>query len=134
MNSDSIIQEEFGIMFIPLDTRYKLFPIACIPATSCKAYQEIVIIIESITLQLSKNVKIIGLWTDEDNYYNSYFNIFFDSINCNFKNFLKLNAVEIITKYITLLHFSDPFHLTKRDRYKKVSSEEFSILLYGKIL
>lgn len=45
----------------------------------------------------------------------------------DFDSFLELTAPEVIKKYSTIIHFSGPFHLTKRDINKKASAENFFI-------
>lgn len=127
INIKAVISAEFGLTFAPLNPQINPFPIACLPSNSGKATPELVTIIESIISELPKNISIIGLGTDGDNAYNFYSNIFIDNIINDFKNFIELNAVEIIEKYATLLHFSDPYHLSKRDRYRKVSRENFIV-------
>lgn len=127
INLDAVISAEFGFTFAPLDPQFAPFPIACLPSTSGKATPELVAIIESIISQLPRNINIVGLGTDGDNTYNLYSNKFIDDIIDDFKNFIELNAVEIIAKYSKLIHFSDPYHLSKRDRYRKVSRDDFII-------
>lgn len=127
INYDSVIQAEFGMTFAPLNPRYKPFPIACISSTSGKATKELVAIIESIISQLPKNVNIIGIGSDGDNTYDGYSNTFIDNIINDFEKFLDLGAVEIIETYAIIIHFSDPFHLTKNDRYRKSSRDEFLV-------
>lgn len=127
LNYDSIIQAEFGITFAPLNPKLKQFPIACIPSTSGKATLELRAKIELIISQIPKNISIIGLGTDGDNTYDIYANNFIDKIIKCFGKFLSLNAVEIINKFSTIIHFSDPLHLTKRDRYRKSSRDEFLV-------
>ena len=126
-NLDSVIEAEFGVTFAPLDPRFNPFPIACVPSVSGKATPKIIEIIESIILQMPNNIKVIGLGTDGDNAYNIYSNAFIDQIFEDFENFLSLNAVQIVEKYAPLIHFSDPYHLTKRDRYRKVSRDAFIV-------
>lgn len=128
MNYNSVIQAEFGMTFAPLDPQYDSFPIACIPATSGKATIEFLSEVETIITKLREMVNIIGLGTDGDNTYSKYANEFMDNICANFEAFLELNPVEIIQAFTVIIHFSDPFHLTKRDRYRKASHEDFFII------
>lgn len=130
LNYNSVIQAEFGMTFAPLNPEFKQFPIACIPSTSGKATQELREKIESIISLMPKNISIIGLGTDGDNTYSIYANIFIDKIIGNFERFLSLGAVGIIKIFAVLIHFSDPLHLTKRDRYRKSSLEEFLVSPY----
>lgn len=130
LNYNSVIRAEFGMTLTPLDPQYKQFPIACIPSTSGKATLELRTQIESIISQMPKNINIIGLGTDGDETYNIYSNTFIDKIIKDFKKFLTLNALEVVDTYKILLHFSDPFHLTKRDRYRKSSRPEFLVSPY----
>ena len=130
LNYNSVIRAEFGMTLAPLDPQYKQFPIACIPSTSGKATLELRAQIESIISQMPENINIIGLGTDGDETYNIYSNTFIDKIIKDFTKFLTLNALEVVDTYKILLHFSDPFHLTKRDRYRKSSRPEFLVSPY----
>lgn len=65
-------------------------------------------------------VDIIGLGTDGDNTYSKYANEFMDNICANFEAFLELNPVEIIQAFAVIIHFSDPFHLTKKRPIQKI--------------
>lgn len=124
---NSLIQAEFGITFAPLDPNYPQFPIGCIPATSGKATLEIVENIESLILQLNGSISIVGLGTDGDNSYHKYCKQFITCLMSEFGKVLTLRPCEIIKKFGILMHFSDPFHLVKRDRYRKVSLIEFNV-------
>lgn len=126
-NISQVIQAEFGITYAPLDIEYEPFPIACIPSTSGKCSIEMRDKIENLVDDLNQYYPIIGIGTDGDNTYNYYSDNFMYNIIEDFDNFLNLNAAEIIGKYITYIHFSDPFHLVKRDRYRKVSLLAFFI-------
>lgn len=86
ININAVISAEIGFTFAPLDPQFAPFPIACLPSTSGK----------SIISQLPRNINIVGLGTDGDNTYNFYSNKFIDDIIDDFKNFIELNAVEII--------------------------------------
>lgn len=99
-----------------------------LPATSGKATIEFLSEVETIITKLRERVNIIGLGTDDDNTYSKYANEFMDNIYANFEAFLELNPVEIIQAFAVIIHFSDPFHLTKRDRYRKASHEDFLII------
>ena len=120
-NIDQVIQAEFGITFAPLDPQYKPFSIACLPSTSGKASLEMLAQIEQLILELNECYPIVGLGTDGDNTYSKYSDLFIYKIIDDFDNFLELNASEIIEKYDLFIHFSDPYHLTKRDRYRKAA-------------
>lgn len=124
---DSVIQAEFGITFAPITPGYGPIPIGCISSTSGKATLKIIQKVETLIAKLNSDYNIVGLGTDGDNGYDKYSNSFMENIIKDFESFLDLNAAEVIKKFATLIHFSDPFHLTKRDRYDIASSEEFFI-------
>lgn len=129
-----IIQAEFGITFAPLDHQYMQFPIGCFSATSGKASYEIVERIETLVEELNGILKgklnIIGIGTDGDNSYNKYSNEFMSKLYIDFETLINLNAAEIVDRINVIMHFSDPFHLVKRDRYRKVSLQDFMISPY----
>lgn len=123
---NSLIQAEFGITFAPLDPNYPQFPIGCIPATSGKATLEIVENIESLIMQLNGTISIVGLGTDGDNSYHKYCKQFITCLINKFEDIFDFTPYDIIKRFDILMHFSDPFHLVKRDRYRKVSIIEFN--------
>lgn len=127
-NKNFIIQAEYGIMLSPTDPQYKPFPIGCIRSTSGKASEEIIQIVESLIVNLRNlGLNIIGLGTDGDNAYNKYSAKSIKDIFESFNQFCSFNVVDIVNSLKSLLHFSDPFHLTKRDRYRKISNEQINI-------
>lgn len=127
MHADYLIQAEFGISMAPLDPKYPQFPIACIQATSGKATLEIVYFIEKLISELRSFVNVIGLATDGDDSYNKYSHEFMDRFIQMFNRIPDMSVVQIINEISVIMHFSDPFHLVKRDRYRKVSIFEFCI-------
>mgnify|MGYP002471641323 CR=1 FL=1 len=126
-NYDSIVQAEFGISIAPLDPDYPSFPIACLQATSGKATLEIVTFIETLIAQLRSSYNIIGLGTDGDNSYHKYSSMFITKLIAGFKDCMNMSIIEIVRIIDVLMHFSDPFHLVKRDRYRKVTAYAFCI-------
>ncbi len=126
-NADNVIQAEFGITFAPLSPEYKSFPIACLQATSGKATLELVDFIETLIIQLRQFYNIVGLGTDGDNSYHKYSDNFVASLIAHFDSIIDMNIIEIIDELLIMMHFSDPYHLVKRDRYRKVSKLEFCV-------
>ena len=127
LHSNFLIQAEFGISIAPLDPNYQSFPIACLQATSGKATYEIVEFIEILIAQLRNSINIVGLGTDGDNSYRKYSREFMANLMADLNSFLSMNILEITDKISVLMHFSDPLHLVKRDRYRKSSAEDFCV-------
>lgn len=126
-HADMVIRAEFGITFAPLSPEYKSFPIACIQAHSGKATKEFVQFIENLIIELRNDYNIVGLGTDGDNSYHIYPSNFMKSLIAEFDSLKDMTIIEIIDKLSILMHFSDPYHLVNRDRYRKVSIFCFSI-------
>ena len=126
-NADQLIQAEFGISLAPLSPNYKSFPIACISSTSGKASLEMVSFLETLISQLNCHCDVIGIGTDGDKSYHKYCSQFMKKFIEGFDEHLDMDITEIIDKIAIIMHFSDPFHLVKRDRYRKVSISEFCV-------
>lgn len=126
-NENNLIQAEFGITFAPLNPEYKPFPIACIQATTGKATVEFRDFIEELILDLKEFYNIIGLGTDGDNTYHIYSSSFMKSFMKEINSLVDMNIEEIIEKLSFMMHFSDPYHLVKRDRYNKLIKIVFCI-------
>ena len=124
--SNQIIKAEFTVMIGCVDPRYKPFPICVISSTSGTATEEIVTKIESILSVLKEKGFIInGIATDGDGSYLIYSKLLLDYIYTNIFEVLQMNVLELSNIPHAVWHFSDPFHLAKRDRYRKVSLKLF---------
>ena len=124
--SKNIIHAEFVFMICPINGEHPPIPIYCKPATSGSATEEIHNDISRIIQILEQNeIKIIGTATDGDAQYNSYSQVVMNKILLPFDDFIKTNITENIEKYNMLFHFSDPYHLVKRDRYRKIGSTKY---------
>lgn len=123
-----VIQAEFGLMIGALDPSIRPLPIGCIPSTSGKATYDIVEKIEKLVIQMrDKGFNVIGLATDGDQAYNKYSIAFIKSLSANFDQFMISDISNAMKHLIPFYHFSDPYHLTKRDRYRKISLDEYFI-------
>lgn len=123
-----IIRAEFVVMIATTSSLHKPFPICCISSNSGTCTLELKAIFESI-IELLRNYgfNIYGLGTDGDNAYNSYSRQLVEAINTNFNEVYNMEILDIIDLMKPFCHFSDPFHLAKRDRYRKVSSDIFRL-------
>lgn len=123
----SIINAIFVFQVQPLDGTYNAFPIYYKTAHSGTAKADIHDEISHFFDDLEKvGIHIKGIGTDGDAQYFVYsrtlVNYIFDDIDV----FISGTLLDNLQSFQKLLHFSDPFHLVKRDRYKKVSNEFFS--------
>ena len=127
-NVRKLIKAEFVLMLIPVDASHRAVPICCIPAAHGTATDKTLQIIDDTRNSLQINgIQVIGFASDGDHQYSSISRSFLDYIMNDIKNISELTATNIINKFDLICHFSDPFHLVKRDRYRKVSKESFIV-------
>lgn len=125
-NREKVINAMFGIMVAPTHPNHCPFPLCCISAVSGTASAEMITNIETIIALLNgRGFKIVGLSTDGDNTYRRYSYIIADQMLRSLFKFAELNVLEVLEKIDPTCHFSDPYHLAKRDRYRKVSLWRF---------
>lgn len=126
-NQHNLIKAEFGLMLAPLDTSLSPIPIACISATSGTGTLKQIENLETIIYILKDlKVDIAGLATDGDHLYGRYSEAFVNKLVSDIPGLCDLTVVEFIAKCDMLFHFSDPYHLAKRDRYRKISKPWFT--------
>lgn len=122
----SIINAIFVFQVQPLDGAYNSFPIYYKPAHSGTAKEDIHHEIIQIFYSLQKlGIHIKGLGTDGDAQYLIYSRTLVKYIFHKIDKFINKKLLKKLQSFQKLLHFSDPFHLVKRDRYKKVCNESF---------
>lgn len=132
MHQNQLIKAEFTVMLAPIAEGYRPFPICCIPEKSGTATLEVVAKIESILHTLrSSDYRIVGLATDGDNAYKRYSSVLLHDILRDLDAFGNTCVANVLYDSDRVLHFSDPFHLAKRDRYRKVSGKPFSANPYN---
>lgn len=124
--SNNIIHAEFVFMICPINGEHPPIPIYCKPSTSGSATKEIHNDISRIIEILKDNgVIIIGTATDGDAQYNSYSYMAMNEILLCFDDFIKIDIAENIKQFNGPFHFSDPYHLVKRDRYRKIGTTKY---------
>ena len=127
-NMRNLIKAEFVLMFIPIDASHRAFPICCIPANHGTATEATLHIIDNTRTFLENNgIQIVGLATDGDHQYSSISRAFLDYIMNDIEYISENTVSNIFANFDLICHFSDPFHLVKRDRYRKVSKESFIV-------
>lgn len=125
-NQKNIISAEFVFMFIPIDSSHRAFPICSIPASHGTATDIIIAKIRKyLNILQSKDIQVIGLATDGDRQYNSFSLEFMNYIIDDISEHSQKYVTKIMNDYPHISHFSDPFHLVKRDRYRKISKKFF---------
>lgn len=125
---NSTIKAEFVIMLGPINPIFRPFPVCCISSRSGTASAEILTQFTSLLTNLKiSGLDIKGIASDGDNGYLKYSTELIEIIYNNFNEIAECSAVQIQKLNSTYCHFSDPFHLAKRDRYRKASLEFFSI-------
>lgn len=126
-NKNNIIQAEFVFMVAPINPDLHAFPVCCIPSNSGAATNDIDTIILNLKQSLeNSNIDIIGIGTDGDHQYNKYSRHLIEYIISDYKQLYSDTFVNFISSHEMLFHFSDPFHLTKRDRYHKLRNKTFN--------
>lgn len=126
-NHNSILDSVFVFMIAPTDDTTNAFPIYCYPSTSGAATGLVVEIIEDLIRVLKDlQLQVKGVATDGDHQYTKLSRQVFDTIISNFDLFCYRDIHTFISKKIENLHFSDPFHLVKRDRYNKIRNGLFN--------
>lgn len=125
-NANQVIESLFVFMLKPIDGIHKAFPIYCMPDSNGSAKPSIHGIINDIFTQLSEfKIEMLGIGTDGDPQYLVYSRVLVEAILADFKSFCIGDLIELIQSFDSLLHFSDPYHLSKRDRYKKIHNRLF---------
>lgn len=126
-HKNELIKAEFALMLAATDPSVRPFPICCIPATSGTASLEKVTEVETIVFMLEDlGLHIAGLASDGDQLYLRYSEVFVDAILQDLSDVCDSTIVELFAKHDILFHFSDPYHLAKRDRYRKINGSSFS--------
>jgi hypothetical protein len=124
----SLITAEFVLMLIIIDGSHRAFPICHISATHGKATRDTMEkIIEKRTFLENAGIQIVGLATDGDLQYISITLEFMNSIIDEIYERANQTLLGILEDLGENCHFSDPFHLVKRDRYRKVSKDHFIV-------
>lgn len=125
-NSGNIIEAVFVFRLSPINYTHKGFPIYCMPSNTGSAQKEIhPIILEFFRTLQNMDITLIGIGTDGDPQYIKYSRTLVEWIVNNLYYFCSRNFGDIIQNFESPLHFSDPFHLAKRDRYKKIHNRLF---------
>lgn len=125
-NKKFIIESEFVFMISPIDGSSDPFPIYVKSSHSGNATTDITDDIKKLIENLKEiDINIIGVCTDGDPQYLKYSRICCNNIFNNFEEFYTSDITEFMYRYNTFFHFSDPFHLIKRDRYKKIRGTLF---------
>jgi hypothetical protein len=123
-HQNSIVKGVFVIMLIPVDRSQKAFPICCIPVKHSTATADILNALrEKVQFVAEAGVKVAGIATDGDKQYVKFSLGLFDNIFNNISDFANGTLSEIFKYVHAFRHFSDPFHLVKRDRNRKVSGK-----------
>lgn len=126
-HQNEMIKAEFAVMLGATDPSVRPFPICCIPATSGTASLNKVTEVETLVVMLRDlGLNIAGLATDGDQLYLRYSVAFVNAIIQDLDGHRDSTVVEIFAKHDLLFHFSDPYHLAKRDRYRKINGADFS--------
>lgn len=126
VNKKSVIEAEFVLMVAPLNPAYKPFPVCCLSSNSGAATEETIAAIEKIINILEKiDIKIMGVGTDGDRQYIKYSRHMYQYIIDNIELFYELDILKFQKEDDQIFHFSDPFHLLKRDRYRKLEDDIF---------
>lgn len=124
---NSIINSVFVFMLAPIDTTHKAFPIYYVPSTNGAATEDTLETLQSLLILFKEmGITIYGVATDGDHQYIQYSTQILDSIITKFLLFCYSDITVFIETNIEYFHFSDPFHLVKRDRYKKIKSGFFN--------
>jgi len=127
-NEKNIISAEFVLMFIPIDASHRAFPICTIPAIHGTSTENILEkYCQKISFLETQGINVIGFATDGDRQYSSFSMDLMNYIIEDINEMSKKSAFSIMDEYPKIFHFSDPFHLVKRDRYRKVSKESFIV-------
>lgn len=127
-NLRKLIRAEFVLMLLPIDASHRAVPICCIPAIHGTATETTLKNIEETRRLLEINgIQVIGIASDGDHQYSSISRGFLDYLMNDIKKISEMTVTNIIGKFDRICHFSDPFHLAKRDRYRKISKESFIV-------
>ena len=127
-NQKNIIGAEFVLMLIPIDASHRAIPICSFQSNHGTATESIIgKIFEILSLLQTKKIQVIGIATDGDHQYSKMSTTFMTKIIDNIEKISELTVSKIIENHDEICHFSDPFHLVKRDRYRKVSKDYFII-------
>ena len=128
VNADSIIRSEFVYMVAPVDGSSAPFPICSVASDSGKATSTSLDAIEALIGWIqNEGYLLCAISTDGDNSYTQYSRMFTDSICASIDDLIDLDVCEIVEQHSFMRHMSDPFHLAKRDRYRKASRDKFFI-------
>lgn len=120
-HQESIIRAEFVFMVASINTPQKPYPVYCLPANSGTATRDIHTIITRLVNNLEKfNIRVMGPGTDGDLQYVTYSSTLVQHIIKNYTDLYNGPFVDFCNSIDSLFHFSDPFHLVKRDRYRKI--------------
>ena len=123
---EHIIHAEFVFMLCSTDGAVPPIPIYCKPATSGTANEKIHDDIQQIVEHLQNiGIFIQGIGTDGDKQYAKYNILVRDHIAQNISEFLTEDFVKFVDEHEIKFHFSDPYHLLKRDRYRKIEASEY---------
>jgi hypothetical protein len=126
--SKQLIKAEFVMMLIPIDATLRSFPICCIPAIHATASEQLFNVLDStIAYVKSVGITIAGVATDGDRQYLKLSTTLLIRILDDIVDVSEQKVSAIIAEFCTICHFSDPFHLVKRDRYRKVASEPYVV-------
>ena len=124
----NLISAVFVLMLIPIDASHRAIPIFCIPAkhgTATITIREHVVSI--IDFLLNHHIQIVGLASDGDHQYSSFSKDFMKFLFNDIHVKSEMMVTKLLNNFGKICHFSDPFHLVKRDRYRKVSKQSFIV-------
>ena len=120
-HNSEVIKSEFVFMLSTIDGKVPMLPIFCRPMASGAANSSIINDIDTICESLNQlGIKVVGIGTDGDRQYVKYYTNVTNTIYDNFDYFLVEEYTKFKQNFIATLHFSDPLHLVKRDRYNKI--------------
>jgi hypothetical protein len=127
-HADRIVKAEFVMMVIPIDGSHRAFPICCIPTTHATATPEMLEFIMAKVSDISHTgIDIRGIATDGDRQYLKFSMRLLIDILANIRDISQMKVSEILANFCETCHFSDPYHLVKRDRYRKISTVPYII-------
>jgi hypothetical protein len=127
-HADTIVKAEFVVMLIPVDASHKAFPICCFPATHAIATAQMLDTVIAISeFVKSIGIDIAGIATDGDRQYLKLSMSLMMNILDNIQDVSQWKVSEILTNFGDICHFADPYHLVKRDRYRKISNTPYVV-------
>jgi hypothetical protein len=126
-NRENIVKAEFVLIAAPLDPNYTAFPICALQSKSGSASIEIIQQISTIIAMLKDStIDIFGISSDGDKAFHHFGDDLVSHWMADLPDFFDLTVIDFVLSYDSLYHLSNPLHLAKRDRYRKVSGKGMS--------